>query len=78
MDYLRIKGIIIQNLFHLRHSLEEVFDTLFWSSMDVVIWSFMTTYLAGQRGLAAGITVFLMGGLILWNIVWRAQQDIAI
>lgn len=78
MSFLRIKGIIIQNLFYLRHSLEDLIDAFFWPTIDVVIWGFMTTYFTQLSGPVGGLIAFLMGGLILWNIVWRAQQDISI
>ncbi|MDP1538424.1 MAG: ABC transporter permease [bacterium] len=78
MNHLRIKGIIAQNLFHLRHSLEDLIDTFFWPLIDVIIWGFMTTYFVGLGGPVAGLITFLMGGLILWNIVWRAQQDVSL
>lgn len=78
MSFLRIKGIIIQNLFHHRHSLEDLVDIFFWPTLDVIIWGFMTAYFASLRGPIVGAIAFLLGGLILWNIVWRAQQDISI
>jgi len=78
MNYRRIKGIIVQNLFHLRRSLEDVFDAFFWPTIDIIIWGFMTTYFTQLRGTTLGVAAFLMGGLILWHIVWRAQQDISV
>jgi ABC-2 type transport system permease protein len=78
MNSQRIKGVIAQNLFYLRHSLEDIIDAFFWPSIDVVIWGFMTTYFAQLKGPVAGVAAFLMGGLILWNIVWRAQQDVSV
>jgi len=78
MNATRIKGIIIQNLFHLRRSMEELVDAFFWPTLDLIIWGFMTAYFANLRGAIGGVVAFLMGGLILWNIVWRAQQDISI
>lgn len=78
MSITRIKGIILQNLFLLKHSLEELIDAFFWPTTDVIIWGLMTSYFANFRGSVATVVAFLMGGLILWNIVWRAQQDITI
>ena len=78
MNPSRIKGIIIQNIFHLRHSLEDLIDTFLWPTMDVIIWGFITAYFVQLQGPVTGrIITFLIGGLILWNIVWRAQQDIS-
>lgn len=77
MNFTRIKAIILLNLFYLRHSLEDITDTFFWAALDVVIWGFMTTYFAQLKSPVGGLIAFLLGGLILWNIVWRAQQDIS-
>ena len=78
MKLQRIEGIIIQNIFLLRHSLEVLVDTFFWPLMDIIVWGLMTVYFTQLKGPVSGVVVFLMGGLILWNIVWRAQQDISV
>lgn len=80
MKIQRIKAVIVENLFYLRHSLEEVTDTFFWPMMDMIIWGFTTRYFAKLSSVGAmGMVIsFLLGALILWNIVWRAQQDISV
>ena len=78
MSLSRIKAIIIQNIFFLKHSLEEMVDTFFWPTMDLIVWGLMTVYISQMQGVTAHVVSFLIGGLILWNIVWRAQQDISI
>lgn len=78
MKLSRIKAITIQNIFWLRHSLEDVTDTFFWPLMDIIIWGLMTSYFSHLQGPLVAVVNFLLGGLILWNVVWRAQQDISI
>ncbi|TSC75719.1 MAG: ABC-2 type transport system permease protein [Parcubacteria group bacterium Gr01-1014_30] len=51
-------------------------ETFFWPFIDVILWGFITVYFTRREGEASSIVLFLLGGLILWNIVWRAQQDI--
>ncbi len=77
MSIPRIQAVILQNLYNLKHSLEDLIDTFFWPTMDIIIWGFMTLYFVKLQGPLALVVTFLLGGLILWNIVWRAQQDIA-
>lgn len=77
MNFIRIKGILLQNIFNLQHSLEDLVETFFWPTIDVIIWGLMTTYFTQIDGGGRVVVSFLMGGLILWNIVWRAQQDIS-
>lgn len=78
MSGQRVKGVILEHLFHLRRSVEDITDTFFWPTMDIIIWGLMTTYISTLSGVIPQVISFLIGGLILWNIVWRVQQDISI
>lgn len=73
----RVSAIVLEHLLRLRHSFEEIVDTFYWPVMDIIIWGFMTTYLARLGGTTAAVIAFLLGGLILWTIAWRSQQDIS-
>lgn len=74
----RVSAIVLEHLLRLRHSFEEIVDTFYWPVMDIIIWGFMTTYFYHLGGATATVISFLLGGLILWTIAWRAQQDIAV
>lgn len=74
----RVSAIVLEHLLRLRHSFEEIVDTFYWPIMDIIIWGFMTTYFSRLGGATATVISFLLGGLILWTIAWRAQQDISV
>jgi len=76
--FSRIKAIVLEHLYRLRRSPDEWVDSFFWSTIDIIIWGFMTLYFAQLGGTSAKIGGFLLSGMILWNIVWRPQQDIAV
>lgn len=78
MSWQRISAISFQHLLRLRHSLEEVVETFYWPLMDVIIWGLMTSYLSRMGGAGGAVTGFLLGGLILWIVVWRSQQDVSV
>jgi len=78
MNSGRIKAIVIKHLMHFRVSLEEIIDAFLWPGIDLVIWGTMTGYLLSSSGAGMTVVKFLMGGLLLWNIVWRTQQDISV
>jgi len=78
MNFGRIRAIIIKHLMHLLVSLEELIDTFLWPTLDLVIWGVMTTYILKVGSGSLTIVKFLLGGLLLWNVVWRTQQDISI
>lgn len=78
MSVQRISAIIVQHFLRMRRSLEEVTDTFYWPVMDVIIWGFLTVYLSQIGGRTAAAAGFLLGGLILWSVIWRSQQDITV
>lgn len=78
MNFGRIKAIIFKSLLHMFVSIEEIVDTFVWPILDLVIWGIMTSYLLKMGPGSMMIVRFLLGGLLLWNIVWRTQQDISV
>ena len=54
-------------------------ELIFWPLVDLLVWGFLTMYLqkAGAGGLPTAVT-FLIGGMILWDVLFRSQQGVAI
>lgn len=61
-----------------RHPVRFV-ELIFWPLVDLLVWGFLTVYLQKQAagGFPATIT-FLIGGMILWDVLFRSQQGVAI
>lgn len=53
-------------------------ETFYWPLLDLLVWGFITVYLQRyQEGLPGFVTYFI-GALILWDMLFRSQQGIAI
>lgn len=78
MKASRIKAIIVEHLLLMINYLGLLVDTFYWPIMDVIIWGFMMLYLNRLGETTEAVVAFLMGGLILWTIAWRSQQDISV
>ncbi|HVJ46099.1 MAG TPA: ABC transporter permease [Luteolibacter sp.] len=54
-------------------------ELFFWPIVQLLVWGFLTTYLQGQGGGSfPKIITFLIGGIILWDALFRSQQGVAI
>ena len=53
-------------------------EIFYWPFLDLVIWGFITLYLARYQPQVPGFVTFFLGALILWDILFRAQQGITI
>lgn len=54
-------------------------ELFFWPIVQLVVWGFVTSYLQSQgTGAFPKVITFLIGGIILWDALFRSQQGVAI
>ena len=54
-------------------------EMLLWPMVDLLLWGFLTVYLRStvSPGMAASVS-FLLGGVVLWDVLFRCQQGVTI
>lgn len=78
MKLHRITAVIVRHLYLYRRSLPRIMEIFYWPFLDLVIWGFITLYLARSPNQVPGFVTFFLGALILWDILFRSQQGITI
>jgi ABC-2 type transport system permease protein len=74
----RVAALLLRQLFLYRRSLIRSLEIVYWPVLDLLVWGFLSVYVARLRG-GAGLAVgFLLGGMILWDIFFRVQQAISV
>lgn len=73
---LRVWGLLLRYLYLYRRSPARAMELVFWPVMDLLVWGLLTAYL--QRVAAPKAVTFLVGALILWDILYRCQQAITL
>ena len=53
-------------------------EVFYWPFLDLVIWGFITIYLTKFKGTLPDFIAFLLGALILWDILFRSQQGLSV
>jgi len=78
MKLYRILALVNRHLMLYKRSPQRIMEIIYWPMLDLLVWGFITLYLAKYKeGLPEFVTFFL-GALILWDILFRAQQGICI
>ena len=79
MNFQRIGVLVLRSLFIYRRSPVRIIEVFYWPAMTLLIWGYVTEYIqrAGQGQLPHGIT-FLIGAVILWDVLYRVQQGMTI
>jgi ABC-2 type transport system permease protein len=74
----RIVALVTRHLYLYRRSLPRIMEIFYWPFLDLVIWGFITMYLAKYQPQVPGFVTFFLGALILWDMLFRSQQGITI
>jgi ABC-2 type transport system permease protein len=78
MKLHRITALLVRHLYLYRRSLPRIMEIFYWPFLDLVIWGFITLYLARYQSQVPGFVTFFLGALILWDMLFRSQQGITI
>ncbi len=79
MNYEAVLALVRRYVFLYTRSKIRLVELIFWPIVDLMVWGYLTVYLQqqGTGGLPRFIT-FLIGAMILWDVLFRAQQGVAL
>ncbi|MGD8534634.1 MAG: ABC transporter permease [Candidatus Aminicenantes bacterium] len=78
MRFHRIAALFMRNIYLYRRSLPRLMEIIYWPLLDLLVWGFITVYLAQYRQNLPGFVTFFIGALILWDILFRSSQGISV
>lgn len=75
----RIWGLVYRHLALYRRSWPRLLELMYWPVLQMLVWGFITAYLAGvQQNTASVAAGVLLGGVLLWEVALRSQMGFAI
>jgi ABC-2 type transport system permease protein len=74
--WMRVSALLLRYLFLYRRSKIRAGEILFWPVMNLILWGFVTSYF--KRLVLPEAVVFLLGGLIFWDVLFRSQMAITL
>ncbi len=78
MNPRHISAIIIRQFYLLRHSPTRLFQIVSWSSIEVILWGFITKYLGSVIGRGFSVVAVFLGAVVLWEFLGRAMQGVTV
>lgn len=78
MNTGRINALIMRHLYIYKRSMPRLMDVFFWPVLTLLTWGFFSFYLGGTSQGNMNIATMLLGGVILWQVVDRAQNSISV
>jgi ABC-2 type transport system permease protein len=78
MNIERISGLLLRYVFLYSRSVFRLLDVTFWPILDLLMWGFVTMYMMRLQNGVPTFVSFLIGAIIFWNILYRAQQAVSV
>lgn len=76
MSWRRVRAVMLQHFFIMRRSPIRMFELFYWPILSLVLWGYITRYLASiDANIPGGVTV-LLGAVVLWDVLFRSQQEL--
>ena len=74
-----IGALVLRYLFLYTRSPMRLVELVFWPVVDLVVWGNVTVFIQKNTNPDFGnFVLFFLGGMILWDIMFRAQQGVGL
>jgi ABC-2 type transport system permease protein len=74
----RIGAMVLRHLYVLRGSWPRLIELAYWPTMQMIIWGFMSQFLATNSSWVAGAFGVLLAAVLLWDVLFRGQISFSI
>lgn len=74
----RILAVMLRQAYLYKRTFHRWLEILYWPALDITLWGFITIYFSKRAGAGNVVIMTILGALILWDILFRAQQSVAV
>jgi ABC-2 type transport system permease protein len=73
----RISGVMLRQMYLYKRTLHRWLEAVYWPVLDITLWGLLSRYIADTDP-TSRIGFGLLGALISWDILFRAQQSVSV
>lgn len=74
MNIRRIWGVVLRHL-HMVTEVNRLISFIYWPVLDIIMWGFTSLWIQGSEVYSREMTLSLLTGLVLWQLVGRASFE---
>ncbi len=74
----RMLILVLRYWYVLRGSWPRLLDLAYWPTVQMILWGFITQFLAVKTSYVAQAFGVLLSGVLLWDVLFRAQLGVSI
>ena len=74
----RISALVLRHLYLFRKSWPRVISLAYYPTVTLIMWAFVTTYLAPSNNMLRDAPGLFIGAVLLWDILFRGQLGVSL
>jgi ABC-2 type transport system permease protein len=74
----RIAAVVLRHAYLLRKSWPRIIALVYYPTVTMVLWAFLTVYLAPANRFLSDAPGFFIGAVLLWDVLFRAQLGVSL
>lgn len=74
----RVGALTLRYMYLLRGSWPRLLELAYWPLVQMILWGFITLFLAGQTSYVAQAFGVLLSAVMLWDVLFRSQLGVSI
>lgn len=74
----RISALVLRNLYLLRSSGPRILELMYWPTVQMILWGFITMFLVNHSSWIAQASGVLLSAVLLWDVLFRGQLGVSL
>jgi ABC-2 type transport system permease protein len=74
----RIFALSLRYLYLIKGSWPRLIELMYWPTVQMILWGLINRFLAGQSDWVAQSAGILIGAVLLWDVLYRAQLGVSV
>ena len=74
----RIAAMVLRHLYLLRTSWPRIFELMYWPTIQMILWGFITKFLLENSSYVAQASGVLIAAVLLWDVLFRGQLGVSL
>jgi ABC-2 type transport system permease protein len=75
---LRIRAVLMRHAFLILKSWTRIVSMMYYPTVTMVVWAFLTVYLAPTNNFLRDAPGFFIGAVLLWDVLFRGQLGVSL
>ena len=74
----RVFALVLRHTYLLRSSGPRILELVYWPTVQMVLWGFITVFLVNHSSWIAQASGVLLSGVMLWDVLFRGQLGVSL